>query len=170
LVLSHRHPDDYHYVAATLDDIRRTHKPLSTRHRIITVQGATRDVVIIGERLHDDDAGEVIGTQGFYLDVTPTNEERQESISQALIEIAGNRASIEQAKGVLIYVYGIGPDAAFDLLRWRSQEGNVKLRALAEQVLADVLTRTHDKGAPLSRQTFDELFLTAHERPAANNT
>ena len=49
------------------------------------------------------------------------------------------------------------------MLRWRSQEGNVKLRALAEQVLADVRTLKHDKGAPLSRQTFDELFLTAHD-------
>ena len=55
-------------------------------------------------------------------------------------------------------------------LKWRSQEGNVKLRALAEQVLADVLTLKHDKGAPLSRATFDELFLTAHQRVAANNT
>ena len=168
LVLSHKHPDDYKYIAATLDDIRRTHKPLSTRHRIITVQGETRDIVIIGERLHDD-TGEVIGTQGFYLDVTPTNEERQESISQALLEIAENRASIEQAKGVLMYIYGIGPAAAFDLLKWRSQEGNIKLRALAERVLADVLTLKHDKGAPLSRATFDELFLTAHQRVAANN-
>ena len=51
LVLSHKHPDDYKYIAATLDDIRRTHKPLSTRHRIITVQGQTRDIVIIGEPL-----------------------------------------------------------------------------------------------------------------------
>jgi ANTAR domain len=58
-----------------------------------------------------------------------------------------------------MYIYGIGPAAAFDLLKWRSQEGNVKLRALAERVLADVLTLKHDKGAPLSRQTFDELFL-----------
>ena len=45
LVLSHKHPDDYAQVAATLDDIRRTHKPFSTRHRIVTVQGDTRDVV-----------------------------------------------------------------------------------------------------------------------------
>ena len=37
LVLSHKHPDDYPQVAATLTDIRRTHKPFSTRHRIITV-------------------------------------------------------------------------------------------------------------------------------------
>jgi hypothetical protein len=55
LVLSHKHPHGK-CIAATLDDIRRTHKPLSTRHRIITVQGETRDIVIIGERLHDDPA------------------------------------------------------------------------------------------------------------------
>ena len=113
LVLSHKHPDDYPHVAATLDDIRRTHKPFSTRHRIITVQGEVRDVVVIGERFHDN-MGEIVGTQGFYLDVTPTATQRQESISEALVEIADHRAAIEQAKGVLMYVYGIGPDAAFD--------------------------------------------------------
>jgi hypothetical protein len=58
LVLSHKHPDDYEHIAATLDDIRQTHRPFSSRHRIITVQGATRDVVVIGERLQDD-SGEV---------------------------------------------------------------------------------------------------------------
>jgi AmiR/NasT family two-component response regulator len=55
-------------------------------------------------------------------------------------EISENRAPIEQAKGVLMYVYQIDADAAFDLLRWRSQETNVKLRALAEQLLVDVRT------------------------------
>jgi PAS domain-containing protein/ANTAR domain-containing protein len=165
LVLSHKHPDDCKYIAATLDDIRRTHKPLSTRHRIITVQGQTRDIVIIGEPLHDD-TGEVIGTQGFYLDVTPTNEVRQESISRATRD-RRKPSQHRTSKGVLMYIYGIGPAAAFDLLKWRSQEGNVKLRALAERVLADVLTLKHDKSAPLSRATFDELFLTAHQRVAA---
>ena len=48
LVPSHKHPDDYAQVAATLDEVRRTHKPFSTRHRIITVQGDTRDVVDLG--------------------------------------------------------------------------------------------------------------------------
>ena len=119
LVLSHKHPDDYPHIAATLDDIRRSHKPFSTRHRIITVQGDVRDVVVIGERFHDN-TGEVVGTQGFYLDVTPSAKQRQESISVALAEIADHRAAIEQAKGVLMYVYGIGPDAAFDILKWRS--------------------------------------------------
>ena len=133
LVLSHKHPDDYPHIAATLDDIRRTHKPFSTRHRIITVQGDVRDVVVIGERFHDN-TGEIVGTQGFYLDVTPSAKQRQESITEALAEIADHRAAIEQAKGVLMYVYGIGPDAAFDILKWRSQDANVKLRALAEQL------------------------------------
>ena len=163
LVLSHKHPDDYQHIAATLDDIRRTHKPFSTRHRIITVQGDVRDVVVLGERFHDN-TGEVVGTQGFYLDVTPSNKQRQESISEAVAEIADSRAAIEQAKGVLMYVYGIGPDAAFDILKWRSQDANVKLRALAEQLVADVLTRNRDEGSLELRPTFDQLLLTAHER------
>ena len=165
-MLSHKHPDDYPHIAATLDDIRRTHKPFSTRHRIITGHGDVRDVVVIGERFHDN-TGEILGTQGFYLDVTPSAKQRQESITEAVAEIADHRAAIEQAKGVLMYVYGIGPDAAFDLLKWRSQGANIRLRALAEQLVADVLTLKHDEGSPLSRPTFDQLLLTAHERVKA---
>ena len=166
-MLSHKHPDDYPHVAATLDDIRRTHKPFSTRDRIITVQGEVRDVVVIGERFHDN-MGEIVGTQGFYLDVTPSAKQRQESITVALAEIADHRAAIEQAKGVLMYVYGIGPDAAFDILKCRSRGANMKVRALAEQLVADVLTLKHDKGSPLSRPTFDQLLLTAHQRVKAH--
>jgi hypothetical protein len=91
----------------------------STRHRILTVQGATREVVVIGDRLHDS-TGEVIGTQGFYIDVTPTGEAREDSITEAVAEVAENRAVIEQVKGIVSLVYWIDPDAAFDLLKWRS--------------------------------------------------
>lgn len=162
LVLSHKHPEDYEQVAATIDDIRRTLKPFSTRHRIITTRGETRDVVVIGERFHNDD-GEVIGTQGFYIDVTPTAEARQSSISTALAEITDARGAIERAKGVLMYVYRIDADAAFELLRWRSQECNVKLRALAEQLLEDIRNLTHDDEDSLpSRVAFDQLLLTLH--------
>ena len=72
LVLSHKHPDDYVQVAATLDDIRRTHRTFSTRHRIIDTEQAVHDVIVIGDQLYDDD-GDVIGTHGFYVDVTPTD-------------------------------------------------------------------------------------------------
>jgi PAS domain S-box-containing protein len=165
LVLSHKHPDDYEHVAATLEDIRRTLKPFSTRHRIITVAGATREVVVIGERMHDN-TGRVIGTQGFYIDVTPSGEARAAIISEAVAEIAESRAAIEQAKGILMLVYRIQADAAFDLLKWRSQETNVKLRALAEQLIADVRALNYDETIP-PRSTFDRLLLTAHQRVRA---
>ena len=39
LVLSHKHPDDYGPVAATLAEIRRTSGAFSTRHRIVDTRG-----------------------------------------------------------------------------------------------------------------------------------
>jgi len=53
-------------------------------------------------------------------------------------------------------------------IKWRSQGANIRLRALAEQLVADVLTRKHDDGSPLSRPTFDQLLLTAHQRVKAH--
>jgi PAS domain S-box-containing protein len=165
LVLSHKHPGDYEEVAATLEDVRRTRRPFSTRHRIITVQGATREVVVIGQRLHDN-TGRVVGTQGFYIDVTPSGEARAAIITEAVAEIAEHRAAIEQAKGILMLIYRIEADAAFDLLKWRSQETNVKLRALAEQLIADVRALEYDETVP-PRSTFDRLLLTTHQRVRA---
>ena len=43
-------------------------------------------------------------------------------------------AVIEQAKGALMVTYGLTADAAFDLLRFHSQTGNVKLRAIAAEL------------------------------------
>ena len=67
-----------------------------------------------------------------------------------------------------MYVYRIDADTAFELLRWRSQQSNVKLRALAEQVLIDVRTLTHDEDSLPSRPAFDRPLLTAHQRIKAN--
>src|SRR6187200_2580516 len=47
LVLSHKHPDDYGQVAATLDEIRRTSGAFSTRHRIIDTRGEIHHVVVV---------------------------------------------------------------------------------------------------------------------------
>jgi hypothetical protein len=47
----------------------------------------------------------VIGTQGFYIDMTPLGQSQQAAISAAVTEIAENRAVIEQVKGVLMFVY-----------------------------------------------------------------
>jgi len=160
LVLAHKHPDRGQ-VAATIDQILNTHQAFSTRHRIIDTGGTVRHIVVVGDQLFDDQ-GEVIGTHGFYIDVSPLPEQAQEALVTAkLAEISENRAGIEQTKGMLMLIYGINDNAAFELLRWLSQEANVKLRLLAEQISDDF------RGAGLtlnSQSEFDHLLLTAHRR------
>ena len=70
---------------------------------------------------------------------------------------------IEQVKGILMIVYRIDADAAFDLLKWRSQAANIKLRVLADQLLADFRALNYDDTLP-PRPVFDPLLLTAHNR------
>ena len=84
-------------------------------------------------------------------------------VTAALAEITENRAVIEQVKGMLMLIYRVDDEAAFELLRWRSQETNVKLRLLADQLLADYTTLSYDETLP-PRATFDHLLLTAHQR------
>jgi PAS domain S-box-containing protein len=162
LVLAHKHPDDAARVAATLEEIRQSNRTLSTRHRIIDVAGSVHDVIVIGERLQDRD-GTVIGTHGFYVDVTPLDEARDEEVSAVVAEIAEHRAAIEQTKGMLMLIYRVPADTAFELLKWRSQAANVKLRALAQQLSTDFLTLRYGETLP-SRTTYDRLLMTAHHR------
>ncbi|UXA09069.1 PAS and ANTAR domain-containing protein [Mycobacterium sp. SMC-2] len=162
LVLSHKHPDDRKQIAATLDDIRRTQGAFGTRHRIIDVQGHVHDVVVIGNRLLDA-AGKVVGTEGFYVDVTPTEHVDQEALTAEVAKFSKNRAVIEQAKGMLMVIYGIDDKTAFGLLRWRSQQHNVKLRPLARQIVTEFLALSRRDSHPL-RSAYDDIVLTAHLR------
>jgi hypothetical protein len=75
----------------------------------------------------------------------------------------GQRALIEQTKGMLMFVYGIDADEAFDVLRSQSQQHNIKLRVIAEQILKDLVELAQAKG-PAGRLAFDGLMLTAHKR------
>ncbi|MCX2929838.1 PAS and ANTAR domain-containing protein [Mycobacterium sp. CVI_P3] len=162
LVLSHKHPDDYQQVATTLDDVRRQHQAFSTRHRIIDTAGRIHHVIVVADKLQDE-SGEVIGTHGFYVDVSPAEDRQQKQLSAAIAEIAEHRAIIEQAKGMLMVVYGIDSAAAFDLLRWRSQEANVKLRLLAGRVVADFVGLAQSGTVP-PRSAYDNVLLTADQR------
>jgi PAS domain S-box-containing protein len=162
LVLSHKHPADYRHISETIELIRQTREALSSRHRIRDTKGHYHDVVVVGDELVDD-SGNVIGTQGFYIDVTPEEQARQDALSVELIKITEERAVIEQAKGMLMLIYGISPAAALDLLRWRSHESGLKLRRIAEQI-ADSFTEQSRRGELPSRAVYDQLLLTAHLR------
>lgn len=162
LVLSHKHPDDRDHIAATLQQIRHRQQAFSSRHRIVDTAGGVHHVIVVADLLNDD-AGRVVGTTGFYIDVTPAEDRAQERLGAAIAEIAEQRAAIEQAKGMLMVIYGIDADAAFELLRWRSQEANVKVRILAQQVVHDFVELAH--GEPdQTRGAYDNLLLTAERR------
>lgn len=131
LLLRHKHPEDRSEVAVVLEGVRQG-DAFSTRHRIIDTGGRTHWVIVVGDRMLDD-TGAVLGTAGFYIDVT---EVLQSDVSTAVSEVTKSRAVIEQAKGVLMAAYGVSADRAFDILVWRSQETNIKVRDLAARFLA----------------------------------
>ncbi|WP_140691056.1 ANTAR domain-containing protein [Mycolicibacterium hodleri] len=74
-----------------------------------------------------------------------------------------HQALIEQTKGMLMFVYGIDADDAFEVLRRQSQAHNIKLRLVAEQILKDLVQLARTK-EPDRRMEFDGLVLSAHQR------
>jgi GAF domain-containing protein len=57
------------------------------------------------------------------------------NLSEQLSEAMRSRATIEQAKGIIMSQSGVGPDAAFELLVRASQRENRKLRQIAEDLV-----------------------------------
>jgi ANTAR domain len=102
-----------------------------------------------------------------------TNDSREDALGvseqertwDAVHAMIGQRALIEQAKGMLMFIYGINADAAFEVLRQQSQQHNVKLRLIAEQLTKD-LVEVSQEGRLRGRFVFDEVLLAAHQRIA----
>ena len=153
-------------VAALFDKVIHAGEPFSSKHRIIDTDRRIHHVIVVGDRMLDEN-GQVIGTSGYYIDVTETLEtdlrEFNEALTEAVAGLEKSRAVIEQAKGALMLVYGISSERAFGILTWRSQETNTKLHTLAERFV-DALTA--EATLPESfRARFDHLLLTAHVHP-----
>ncbi|WP_373864777.1 PAS and ANTAR domain-containing protein [Nocardia pseudovaccinii] len=162
LLLAHKHPDDREHVAERIARSVDRGEPFSSRHRFIDTSGAEHNVMVVADRILDDD-GRPVGTTGFYIDLSATlAEAEREALEVRLPELIESRAVIEQAKGVLMRLYGINAEQAFKVLIWRSQETNIKLRVLAEQLIAELATVPAPE--PATRATFDHVLLTLHER------
>jgi hypothetical protein len=155
LVMSHKHPDDLARVKGLL---HQSAAPFSSRHRIITTGGETRDVVVVGDAVTDADH-RIVATRGFYVDITDSfNADLQESISDKLEVIVSHREIIDQAKGMLMAVYQLNADAAFGILRWRSQELNVKLSTVATKLVAELPALLNSSAA--TRAPIDHYLMT----------
>lgn len=121
LVLSHKHPADRPQVIDGINDMIRRRQAFSVRHRIVDTRGLIHHVIVVGDRFCDDN-DEVVGTHGFYIEVTPPPaRNREDSISAKVAEIVGRRGVIDRTKGMLMLIYGIDEDAAFTMLKTLSQ-------------------------------------------------
>jgi len=168
LLLSHKHPDDRAHVQDLLDYALKSGEPFSSRHRFVDTEGKVHDAIVVADRMLDE-TGAVLGSAGHYIDLTETfDEARQELLDEALPDLFENRAAIEQAKGVLMFVYRVSAEQAFRVLQWRSQETNVKVRSLATQIIEEISTLTSP--SPVVQSQFDHLLLTAHERIPPEST
>ncbi|WP_280276655.1 PAS and ANTAR domain-containing protein [Nocardia wallacei] len=161
LLLSHKHPDDRDRLEAWITSVEDG-GAFSSRHRIIDAAGQVREVLVVSEPMTDE-RGAVIGTQGYYIDLSVAAAEyRKEVLDDVLPQLVDARAVIEQAKGALMLGYGINADQAFAVLRWRSQETNTNLRAIAERLVATLRDVSSDETRLRSR--LDHALLTAHRR------
>jgi ANTAR domain/PAS fold len=162
ILLAHKHPEDRDHVQDLLDRVLHAKSSFSSRHRFIDTAGNVHDAIVVADRMADE-TGAVVGTAGYYIDLTATFvETRQVALDEALPDLFEARAVIEQVKGVLMALYRISPEQAFSVLRWRSQETNTKLRALAKQLIVEIATLPPPSAEVQS--AFDHLLLTVHER------
>ncbi|MDT5148452.1 MAG: hypothetical protein QOI01_185 [Mycobacterium sp.] len=160
LILSHKHPDDQPAVSEIIDHVLRHGAAFSSRHRIIDTVGDEHVVVVVGDQLLGE-ANEVVGTAGFYVDITDDFEaDLQKSVTQAVAAVEERRALINQAIGIIRMTYGVSEERAFDVLTWRSQQTNVKLRTIAEQFVDRLVEQFP---AAQIRAYVDHVLLTAHE-------
>jgi AmiR/NasT family two-component response regulator len=77
---------------------------------------------------------------------------------EEILDIRASRVVIERAKGMLMFIYDIDADQAFDVLLWRSQATNVQLRFIAEQLIQDLTGIASDKLVD-ARSLCDNLLL-----------
>ncbi|HLR94106.1 MAG TPA: ANTAR domain-containing protein, partial [Jiangellaceae bacterium] len=77
-------------------------------------------------------------------------------VDQRRQQLAGQPA-IEQAKGILMHNFGLTPDEAFALLRRISQDTNLKVRAIADQLVMALTGHVTPQAAERVATVIEEL-------------
>lgn len=136
LVAAHQHPEDSPDVQCVVEDCLRTGAPFGFYHRIVDRGGVTHQVAVGGAGIPGAD-GQVSALVGFLVDLTGARSaELQQAATQTAQRVREHLPAIERAKGAIMMAYGLDAEAAFELLRWHSQQHNVRLHDIAEQIAA----------------------------------
>lgn len=136
LIMAHKHPDDREPVLELLNEIRSSGGQGALFHRIIDCQGREHRVLTLA-RAAAEGQGPVTAIQGVVMDLTRTVA--AEAAREAAAAVAGayaNKATIEQAKGIIMGRLDVQACDAFNILAARSQHTNTKLAAVAAELVA----------------------------------
>lgn len=104
----------------------------------------------------------------IYVTVTGSVLAAARRATEAQLQVEGfkaamdSRAAIEQCKGVVMAVMDVSDEKAFELIRWRSQETNIPVRRLCEQILRDIAATPF--GDDAARAALGTILMTAHTR------
>lgn len=115
-----------------------TGRDFALETRIVRADEVERDVVLVGE-CHTDDDGMVVAVEGMAIDITechapgqgPDRAQALEAEVGQLRAAMASRASIEQAKGILMLLTSCSDQVAFDLLAHISSHTHRKVREVA---------------------------------------
>ncbi|MET0702766.1 MAG: ANTAR domain-containing protein, partial [Mycobacterium sp.] len=80
-----------------------------------------------------------------------------QKLRDAVASFDRNRSGIEQAKGMLMFIYGISSGDAFQLLSSQSQATNVKVRSIAERLVIEFVALPPEQRVP-DRQACNEVL------------
>ena len=91
LLLAHKHPDDREHVAEAIARSADQGEPFSSRHRFIDIHGCEHSVMVVADRILDDE-GHPVGTSGFYIDLSDAlADAERETVSARLPDIVEAR-------------------------------------------------------------------------------
>lgn len=131
LLLEHKHPEDREHAREVIEECLSDGQPFSCYHRVVAADGKVRRVVVAGDGRLDAE-GRVVSMRGFFLDVTESVNRDIRAVADHTIAAAReSQQTIDQARGIVMGVYGLDADTALAILRRHSQHTNTRLRDLA---------------------------------------
>ena len=141
LLLEHQHPDDLPRIVTALSGASSAAQAFTLQTRLIRADGVERTVVLMGEPDLGPD-GAVRAVTGMCLDITDagppeSDADRVRALRTEVLQLRtamASRATIEQAKGVLMLLTSCSDQAAFELLAHLSSHTHRKVRDVAQTI------------------------------------
>lgn len=141
VLLHHQHPDDRIRTLEALNGACTTGHPFTVQSRIVRADGEQRTVVLLGEPVLEPTGG-VSAVEGMCIDVTATAAASPDACRLQALEAEveqlrcamSSRATIEQAKGIIMLLTSCSEQVAFDLLAHISSHTHRKVREVAQSI------------------------------------